>query len=81
MSVKNKKLYKSSGKCDYQQQYKAIIEVAMVFTTDGFTNNTPISPGPYVTVKNPRASKLLHQFSEVLDFKQNTAIRRLVSFK
>ena len=47
-----KKLYKSSGKCDDQQQYKAILEASMVSTTDLFTGNSSISPGPSVTVKN-----------------------------
>ena len=37
-----KKLYKSAGKCDYQQHYKAIIEAAMVSTTEGFNGNIPI---------------------------------------
>ena len=25
-----KKIYKSTGKCDYQQQYKTILETAMI---------------------------------------------------
>ena len=47
-----KKLYKYDGKCDYQQQYKAILEAEMVTTTEGFTDNSPMSPGPYVVIKN-----------------------------
>ena len=31
------KLFKSSGKCNYQQQYKTIIELAIVSTTEIFT--------------------------------------------
>ena len=46
-----KKLYKSAVKCDDQQQYKAIIVSTMVSTTDGGTNNIPMSPSQYITVK------------------------------
>ena len=52
-----KKLYKSSGKWDDQQHYKAIIESEMVSTPEGFTYNSPMSPNQYVTVKNPLARK------------------------
>ena len=45
------KLFKSTGKCDYQQQYKAIIEASMVYTTDIFTDNSPLSSRQSVTVK------------------------------
>ena len=44
MSWKNQKLYKKSDKCDGQQQFKDIIDPAMVFTTEGFTEESPISP-------------------------------------
>ena len=36
------KLYKYAGKCDYQQQYKAIIEAAMVYNPKGLTENSPL---------------------------------------
>ena len=35
------KLYKHAGKCDDQQQFKDILEAAMVSTPEGFTNNSP----------------------------------------
>ena len=35
------KLYKYAGKKDDQQQYKAIIESAMISTPDIFINNIP----------------------------------------
>ena len=60
------KLYKSVGKCDDQQQYKDIIEVEMVSTPEGFTNNTQISPSQSVTVKNTSAIKSLRQFLDRL---------------
>ena len=40
-----------SGKCDGQQQYKAILGSEMVSTTEGFTDNSPMSPSKFVTVK------------------------------
>ena len=36
---KIKKVYKFSGKCDNQQKYKAIIEVALVYNTQGLMGN------------------------------------------
>ena len=38
-----KYIYKLSGKCDDQQQYKTIIEAAMVSTPEVFTDNSPMS--------------------------------------
>ena len=49
----------------------------MVSTSEGFTDNSLISYGPSVTVRNPSAKKLLRQFNEVLDVKQKTAVCRL----
>ena len=39
-----KKLHKKAGKCDNQQKFKDILEAAMVYTLEGFTDNSPISP-------------------------------------
>ena len=47
---KIKKLYKYSGKCDDQQQYKFIFEAAMVSTPRGFTDNSLMSPSQYVSL-------------------------------
>ena len=44
-----KKLYKQAGKCDDQQQFKDILEAAMVSTPEGFTDNSPI----YTTTSKP----------------------------
>ena len=65
-----KTLYKQYGKCDYQQQFKDIIESAMVFTPEGFTNNGPIYPRPSTPVKKPSAQKLLCVFTNVLEVKK-----------
>ena len=37
-----KKLYTYAGKCDDQQQYKAIIEVELFSSLEIFTNNSPM---------------------------------------
>ena len=50
------KLYTSSVKCDDKMQFKAIIEVSMVSTTEKFTDNSSISPGPPIIVKECSAS-------------------------
>ena len=46
-----KKLYKTEGKCDDKQQYKAIIEAEMVSTPEGSTKNIPMTPNPYLSTK------------------------------
>ena len=48
-----KKLYKYYGKCDDKKQYKAIIEAEMVSNNEAFTDNNPMSPSQYMTVKSP----------------------------
>ena len=50
-----KKLYKKSGKCDDQQQFKDILEAAMVSTTGVFTDNSPISPMTPTPINKPSA--------------------------
>ena len=69
-----KKLNKTAGKCDYQQQYKAIIEAEMVATPEGCTKNSPITPHPSVSTKTTNARKSLCQFSETLDVKNKTTV-------
>ena len=48
-------LYKQAGKCDNQQQFKDIIEADIVSTSEGLTNNSPISTMTSTPVKKPRA--------------------------
>ena len=81
MSENIKKIYKSAVKRDDQQQYKAIIEEAMVFTPEGFTCNSPIPPNQYIIVKNTTARKSLHQFLDTLEVKLNTDVLRLCADK
>ena len=66
-----KKLYKQAGKCDDHQQFKDIIEVAMVSTPEGFTDNSSIYPRTSTPVKKLSAQKSLCMFTNVLDVKKN----------
>ena len=50
-----KKSYKQAGKCDYQKQFKDILEAAMVSNPEGLTDNSPISPITSKPVKKPSA--------------------------
>ena len=71
-----KKVYKSAVKFDDQQQYKAIIEAEMVSDPEVFTDNSPMSSSQSATVKNPSARKSLRHFSDTLEVKLKTAVRR-----
>ena len=57
MSVNIKKLYKTAGKCDGQQQYKAMLEAAIVSTPERFTNHSTMTPNPYLSTKQISARK------------------------
>ena len=70
------KIYKHSGKCEYQQQFKYINKAAMVYTPEGFTNNSPKSPMTPTSVKKPSDIKSLCLFTNILDMKNKTVIRR-----
>ena len=69
------KLYKKDGKCDNQQQFKYILEDAMVSTPEGFVDNSPISPRTSTPVKKPIAQKSLCMFTNVLDVKKTAYCR------
>ena len=60
-----KKVYKQAGKCDDQQQFKDILEAAMVSTPEGFTNNSPIYPMTSLPIKKPSARKSLCLFTNI----------------
>ena len=68
------KLYKYAGKYDDQQQYKSIIETAMVSSIEVFIDNSPMPPRPSVTVKKPSTIKPLRKFTEAFDVKNKTAV-------
>ena len=76
-----KKLYKSAWKYDDQQQWKAILETAMISTTEWFTYNSPMSLSQYATAKNTSARKSFCQFLYTLEVKHETAVHRFCSTK
>ena len=65
-----KKLYKQAGKCKHKQKFKDIIEAAMVYTTEGFTINSTMSPRKSTPVKKPSARKSLCMFTNIVDVKK-----------
>ena len=65
-----KKLYQHAGKCENQQQFKDILESAMVSTPELFTNNSPRSPMIPTIVKKQSAKKSLSLFTNILDVKK-----------
>ena len=76
-----KKLYKHYGKCDDQQQFKYILEAAMVSNPEGFTDTTPRSHITPPTLNKPSARKSLCLFTNILDVKKKTAKRRVGAAK
>ena len=73
-------LYKKSGKCEDQKQFKDILEADMVSTPEGFTNDSPISPMTSSPVKKTSARKSLCMFTNILDVK-GTDYRRVGAAK
>ena len=69
-----KKLYKQAGKFDDQQQFKDILEDAMVSTPEVFTNEIPMYPMISTLVNKPSARKSLCLFTNILYVKNKTAI-------
>ena len=65
-----KKLYKYAVECDYHQQYKAIIESAIVSTPEEFNYKLPLSLDKSELDKKTSARKSPRQFSNVFDIKQ-----------
>ena len=53
----------------------------MVYSTERFTDNIPMSPGTPVTLRKPSARKPLYLFTEVLYVKKKTDIRKLGAAK
>ena len=69
--LKNQKIYKQSGKCDDQKQFKDIIEAAMVSTPEGFTQNRPIYPMTSTPLKKPSAQKSPCLFNNIFEVEKN----------
>ena len=76
-----KKLYKQAGQCDYQQQFKDIIEVAMFYTPGGVTDKSHISPITSTLIKKRSAQKPLCLFTNILEVNKKTAYHRVGSDK
>ena len=76
-----KKIYKHAGKCDEHQQFKDILEAAMVSTTEGFNYDSPISPMASTPVKKPSYGKSLCLFTNILNVKKKTATRQVGAAK
>ena len=64
-----KRLYKSTGKRDDKQGYENILEAAVVYNPEQFTDNSPLSSDKYDPAKNLSVRKSFRQFSDVLDIK------------
>ena len=58
-----------------------MIKAALVSTTEGCRDNSTMKPNPYVSTKNPRARKLLRQFTETLDVKHKNVFCRFGAAK
>ena len=65
MSGKNQEVIHNCRKFDDNNQFKYIIEEAVVSTTEGFNNNIPMDVGMSVTTKKTSARKSHHQFSKL----------------
>ena len=65
MSSKHQKIYKQAVKCEDQQQFKVILENSIVSNTEGFTDNSPISPMKSTPIKKPGARKSLCLFTNI----------------
>ena len=72
-----KNIYKSSGKCENQQKYEAILEAAIVSNSEGCTDNILMIPRQYDPTKQPSTIKLLRQISEAWYVKHKTDVCRL----
>ena len=58
-----------------------MIEAELVSRPEGCTDNSMITPNPYVSSKNSSARKSLPQFTETLDVKHKTAVCRFSASK
>ena len=64
-----------------QQNLKDILEAAILYIPEGFTDNSHNIPMPSTQVKKPSARKSLCLFTNILDVKPTTAKRRFVAAK
>ena len=76
-----KKIYQHASKCDDQQNLKDTLDAAMVLTTERVTDNINSVPMTSTPVNEPVDRKSLYLFTNILNFKQKTAKRRIVAVK
>ena len=76
-----KKIYQHTGKCDYQQYLKDIIDASILSTPEGVTDNSPNVHMTSTPVKKPSARKSLCLFKNILDVKPKTAKRCFMAAK
>ena len=74
-------LHKQAGKCDNQQQFKDILEAAMVSTPKVFTYNIYISLMKPAPVKKPSAQKSLRMCTNILYVNKRIAYRRFLAYQ
>ena len=53
----------------------------MISTPEVCTDNSMMTPNPYMFTKNHSVRKFLHQFSKILDAKNKTAVHRIGAAK
>ena len=74
-----KNIYQQAGKCDNQQNLKDILEAFLLYTPEGFTDNSHNVHMPSTPVKKPSDRKSLCLFTNILDAKPKTAKRCFVA--
>ena len=75
------KIYQHAGKCDDQQNFKYIIDAAILSTPEGVTYNIPNVHRTLKLVKKPSARKSLCSFTNILEVQPKTSNRRFVAAK
>ena len=68
-------IYQHAGKCDYQKNLKDILEAALLYTPEGFTDNSTNMNMPSTPVKKPSARRSLCLFTNILYVKPETEKR------
>ena len=76
-----KNIYQHAGKCDDKQNFKDIIDAAILSTPEGVIYNSPNVHMTSTPVNKPSARKSLFLFTNILDVQPKTAKRRFVAAK
>ena len=75
------KLYKHDGKCENQKQFKDILEATMVFTPEGFADNSTRSTMTPPIIKKPSYRILLCIITNIVHVKKKTSICKVGAAK